>query len=192
MFFSGHKCVAQAEKARDGVTGKGAGYAVSGVHERYCQCDSRQRIDRYRNGKSDEILSALQDSSHSGHQKADPESAGRRDDRSGAGKMQISGDLGAECDCREDDQNSQAPYIFKYGLAMSLLGTTNVVVTYRIGLHRFAFVWPLLGVAALEPLAIAFFHWTLTSVIDVLLAVNVAALGLCLVRSKEWGSARAA
>ncbi len=85
-----------------------------------------------------------------------------------------------------------APYIFKYGLAMSLLGTTNVVVTYRIGLHRFAFVWPLLGVAALEPLAIAFFHWTLTSVIDVLLAVNVAALGLCLVRSKEWGSARAA
>jgi O-antigen/teichoic acid export membrane protein len=78
-----------------------------------------------------------------------------------------------------------APYIFKYGLAMSLLGTTNVVVTYKIGLHRFAFVWPLLAMAVAEPIAIVFFHRTLTSVIDVLLIVNFVALTLCLVSSAK-------
>jgi len=73
-----------------------------------------------------------------------------------------------------------APYLFAYGAAMSLLGVTNVVVTYRIGLHRFAFVWPLLTAAAAEPLAIAFFHQTLWTVVNVILAINLAALLLCL------------
>ena len=76
-------------------------------------------------------------------------------------------------------------YLFEYGVAMSLLGMTGVVVTYRIALHRFAFVWPLVAMAISEPLAIALFHGTLSSVINVLLFVNIAALVLCLIDSPK-------
>lgn len=72
-----------------------------------------------------------------------------------------------------------APYIFRYGLAMSLLGATGVVATYAIGLHRFAFVVPLLALAACEPLAIVLFHRTLSDVVNILLAINFAAFVLC-------------
>lgn len=76
---------------------------------------------------------------------------------------------------------SAAPYVFKYGAAMSVLGITNVVVNYGVGLHRFNFLLPLLAMAICEPLAISVLHSSLGQVIDVLLAVNAAALGLCLV-----------
>jgi len=66
---------------------------------------------------------------------------------------------------------------------MSVLGMTNLVVTYGIGLHRFTFVWPLLAMALCEPLAIALLHRTLDQVIDVLLVVNLSALALCLAAS---------
>jgi hypothetical protein len=78
---------------------------------------------------------------------------------------------------------SAAPYVFRYGAAMSVLGMTNLVVTYGIGLHRFTFVWPLLAMALCEPLAIALLHRTLDQVIDVLLVVNLSALALCLAAS---------
>jgi O-antigen/teichoic acid export membrane protein len=78
---------------------------------------------------------------------------------------------------------SAAPFLFEYGIAMSLLGITNVVVTYKIGLHRYGFVGPLLAVAILEPLAIVLFHRTLGGVILILLAVNAAALAFCLLGS---------
>jgi O-antigen/teichoic acid export membrane protein len=78
-----------------------------------------------------------------------------------------------------------APYLFEYGVAMSLLGITNVVVTYKVGLHRFGFVGPLLAMAVIEPLAIAFFHPTLNAVIHVLLAANAAALLFCLIDSPK-------
>jgi len=78
-----------------------------------------------------------------------------------------------------------APYLFRYGAAMSLLGITNVVVTYKIGLHRYNFVWPLIAMAICEPLAIHFFHSSLTSIINVLLVVNAVALTLCLLGEKS-------
>ena len=78
-----------------------------------------------------------------------------------------------------------ASYLFKYGLAMSLLGITNVVVTYKIGLHRYNFVWPLVCTAVSEPIAIQYFHTSLWSVINVLLAVNAVALTLCFLGEKS-------
>jgi hypothetical protein len=80
---------------------------------------------------------------------------------------------------------SAATYLFRYGAAMSLLGITNVVVTYKIGLHRYNFVWPLIAMAICEPLAIQLFHSSLTSTINVLLVVNAIALTLCLLSEKS-------
>lgn len=73
-----------------------------------------------------------------------------------------------------------APYIFAYGLAMTLLAATAVVVNYKIGLHHFAFVGPLVLVTVAEPVAIQFFHATLWNVIAILIIGNAAALGSCL------------
>jgi len=73
-----------------------------------------------------------------------------------------------------------ALYIFYYGAAMGFLGITNVLVTYKIALHRYGFVWPLAAMAVCEPLAIQFLHATLWMVIGVLFTVNALAFGLCL------------
>ncbi len=74
-----------------------------------------------------------------------------------------------------------APYIFTYGVAMTLLATTNVVMTYRIGLHRYGFVLPLIAIAIIEPVGLSIFHATLWSAIHVLLACNFIALVSCLI-----------
>jgi len=71
-----------------------------------------------------------------------------------------------------------AKYIFVYGLAMSLLALTNLVVTYKIALHRHDFVWPLLTSVALQAVGIALFHRTLWMVVDVMLFVGVFSLAL--------------
>ena len=84
-----------------------------------------------------------------------------------------------------------AQYIFRYGVAMSLLGMSNVLVNYAVGMHRFAVVWPLAAIAIAEPVAITFFHTTLNSVINVLLATNLAATVLCLIFEK-WSAGSAA
>jgi O-antigen/teichoic acid export membrane protein len=76
-----------------------------------------------------------------------------------------------------------AQYIFVYGVAMSLLAATNVIVTYKIGLHRYNFVLPVVAVAILEPVGIHLFHATLWQVIQVLLAGNALAFGLTLLRT---------
>jgi O-antigen/teichoic acid export membrane protein len=73
-----------------------------------------------------------------------------------------------------------APYIFEYGIAMVLLATTNAIVTYNIGLHRYIFVLPLIAVAVLEPTGIALFHASLQMVVEVMLATNALALIACL------------
>jgi O-antigen/teichoic acid export membrane protein len=75
-----------------------------------------------------------------------------------------------------------AKYIFAYGVAMSLLCLTNVVVMYKIGLHRFDFVVPLLVAVGAEAAGIYLFHSTLWSVITVVAVVNALALVLCSLR----------
>jgi len=75
-----------------------------------------------------------------------------------------------------------AKYIFAYGVAMSLLGLTNVIVMYKIGLHKFDFVLPLIAAVVAEAGGIYLFHTTLWTVIAVVGAVNAAALLVCCLR----------
>ena len=77
---------------------------------------------------------------------------------------------------------SAAPYVFPYGIAMVLLAALNVVVMYKIGIHRFDFVVPLAVVAAGEVAAISLHHRTLASVIAVLIVGNAVALAASLFR----------
>jgi O-antigen/teichoic acid export membrane protein len=69
-----------------------------------------------------------------------------------------------------------APYVFSYGLAMVLLAALNVVVMYKIGIHRFDFVIPLCVCAVAEIVGIAVRHASLSQVIVVLIAGNGVAL----------------
>ena len=69
-----------------------------------------------------------------------------------------------------------APYVFSYGLAMVLLAGLNVVVVYKIGIHRFDFVLPLALCAVGEIVGMSVYHRSLTDVIAVLLAGNALAL----------------
>ncbi len=69
-----------------------------------------------------------------------------------------------------------APYVFAYGLAMVLLAALNVVVMYKIGIHRFDFVVPLAVCAFAEIAGISLHHRSLGDVIAVLIAGNGIAL----------------
>jgi O-antigen/teichoic acid export membrane protein len=69
-----------------------------------------------------------------------------------------------------------APLLFPYGIATSLLGCIYAVVSYNIGVHRFAFVAPLIVIAVGEIAGISFFHSSSLQVIYVLIACNVAAM----------------
>ncbi len=75
-----------------------------------------------------------------------------------------------------------APYVLPYGVAMVLLAMLNVVVTYKMGIHRFDFIAPLAIVAAGEIVGIALHHRTLSDVISVLIVVNAFALIAALFR----------
>ncbi len=68
-----------------------------------------------------------------------------------------------------------ALYIFPYGAAMMLLAATSVAVSYKIGLHRFDFVIPLIVVAVGEIATIIARHATLDQVIQVILIGHGAA-----------------
>lgn len=70
-----------------------------------------------------------------------------------------------------------APYVLAYGLAMAMLGATTVVVSYKVGLHQFDFLVPMLAIAVCEVVAICLVHPTLGHVIRVVLVANA----LCLV-----------
>jgi O-antigen/teichoic acid export membrane protein len=69
-----------------------------------------------------------------------------------------------------------APYVFSYGLAMVLLAGINVIVMYKIGIHRFDFVVPLTLCAVGEVVGISIHHASLGDVIGVLIAGNAIAL----------------
>jgi O-antigen/teichoic acid export membrane protein len=69
-----------------------------------------------------------------------------------------------------------APYVFSYGLAMVLLAGINVIVIYKIGIHRFDFVPPLALCAVGEVVGISLHHGSLGDVIGVLIGGNTLAL----------------
>jgi O-antigen/teichoic acid export membrane protein len=74
------------------------------------------------------------------------------------------------------DYGEAAPLLPWYGLAMSLLAIANVVASYSIALHRFAFSLPLVAVAIAEIAAIYFYHPSLHSVVLFLVLGNAAAV----------------
>jgi len=69
-----------------------------------------------------------------------------------------------------------APYVFSYGIAMTLLAALNTVVIFKIGIHRFDFVVPLAACAVGELVGISFLHSSLSQIIEVLIAGNAIAL----------------
>jgi O-antigen/teichoic acid export membrane protein len=69
-----------------------------------------------------------------------------------------------------------APYVFSYGVATVLLAALSTVATYKIGIHRYDFVWPLAACTILELAGIALYHSTLSQIIGVLIAGNTLAL----------------
>ena len=75
-----------------------------------------------------------------------------------------------------------APYVFSYGVAMVMLAALNVVVTFKIGLHRFDFILPLTVVAIGEIVGISLHHARLGDVITVLIVGNALALASSLYR----------
>jgi len=71
--------------------------------------------------------------------------------------------------------DAAAPLLVSYGLAMVLLALTNALTYYGIATHRLAFTLPLL-IATLGTLgAIAVFHPTLASVVQVMVLGNATA-----------------
>ncbi len=86
---------------------------------------------------------------------------------------------------------SAAPYVLPYGIAMVLLAALNVVVIYKIGIHRFDFIVPLAVVAVGEIAGISLRHRTLSSVIVVLIVGNAVALAASLFRVNDFVRVRA-
>lgn len=73
-----------------------------------------------------------------------------------------------------------APYVFQYGIAMAGLALLNVVTYYKISVHRFDFVIPLLLAVAGEAVAVAFWHRDIAQIVHVLIVVNYVSLCGCL------------
>jgi O-antigen/teichoic acid export membrane protein len=69
-----------------------------------------------------------------------------------------------------------APYVFSYGFSMVLLAGINVIVVYKMGIHRFDFVLPLTLCAVGELVGISVHHGSLADVISVLIVGNAIAL----------------
>jgi len=75
-----------------------------------------------------------------------------------------------------------APYIFPYGLAMSFLAAASLAITYKIGLHRFDFVAPIIFVMLSEIVAINVWHRSIQDVVNILLVGNCIAFIVSLYR----------
>lgn len=71
-----------------------------------------------------------------------------------------------------------APYVFSYGIAMTLLAALNTIVIFKIGIHRFDFLVPLAVCAIGELVGISFFHSSLSAIIDVLIVGNAIAIAV--------------
>jgi O-antigen/teichoic acid export membrane protein len=71
-----------------------------------------------------------------------------------------------------------AAFLPWYALAMALLATTNVVASYSIALHRFAFSGPIVFIALAEITAISAYHPSLQAVVTILVAGNAVAVAV--------------
>lgn len=73
-----------------------------------------------------------------------------------------------------------APYVFEYDVAIAMLAIITLLVNYKIGLHRFRFLYALYCVLAAEAIAISVHHSSLWDVVHILLAGNSAGIAVCL------------
>lgn len=78
-----------------------------------------------------------------------------------------------------------APYIFWYGAATSLLASTTLTATYKIGIHEFAFLPHLLAIVVAEIIAISFYHPTIFAVVELVLGANLLALLVTILPGKR-------
>jgi O-antigen/teichoic acid export membrane protein len=62
-----------------------------------------------------------------------------------------------------------APLVLPLGAAAAMLGTANIVISYKIGVHRFDFVAPVLAIMVCEIVAIAHFHASSGDIVRTLL-----------------------
>jgi O-antigen/teichoic acid export membrane protein len=67
-------------------------------------------------------------------------------------------------------------FALPYTFALGVLALANVVAMYRIGLHRFGFVIPLVGVAIGEIVAVTIWHATIHNVLLILCIGHLLAL----------------
>jgi O-antigen/teichoic acid export membrane protein len=81
-----------------------------------------------------------------------------------------------------------APLVLPLSSAAAILGTANIVISYKIGMHRFDFVAPLLTIMIGEVVAIAHFHDSAQTIIRTLLVGH----GLVLVTTLYRATAPAA
>lgn len=72
-----------------------------------------------------------------------------------------------------------APYVLQYDAAMCMLAIVTLLANYRIGIHRFAFIYPLGVVLCAEIVGIALLHRTLWDIVHILLAGNTLAVAGC-------------
>lgn len=75
-----------------------------------------------------------------------------------------------------------AQYVFPYGIAMTALALLQIVVYYKISLHRFDFVVPVAAGVAAQIAGVALWHAGIAQIVDVLIVVNAATLLACLYR----------
>ena len=73
-----------------------------------------------------------------------------------------------------------APFVLPYVIASGGLALANVVGAYKMGLHRYDFVIPLVVVAAAEICTFCLWHPTLLAAITVLVGGHVCILGVTL------------
>jgi O-antigen/teichoic acid export membrane protein len=71
-----------------------------------------------------------------------------------------------------------APLVFPYGCATAALATANVFAMYKIGLHRFDFVLPLLLVMAAEIVSVVVRHRVVADVLQTIVAGHAVGLAV--------------
>jgi O-antigen/teichoic acid export membrane protein len=74
-----------------------------------------------------------------------------------------------------------APLVLPYVAASGALALATVVAAYRMGLHRYGFVWPAFAVAVVEMIVVAQWHPTLASVVGVLAVGHTMVLVVTLI-----------
>ena len=76
--------------------------------------------------------------------------------------------------------SSVAPYLFRYGLAMSFLAMAYLVMTYLLSLGKTRVAYPLLTVVLLEIGLISHFHSNIAQLVNVMLISGISSLLLVL------------